>query len=263
MPSVVTEKPIKMQQSDLVSIITPSFNSAHFIEETIASVVQQTHQNWEMIVVDDASSDETPKLLQEIQQKEPRVKCHLLKTNAGPAVARNKAIELASGKYLAFLDADDIWFPFHLQNSIQTIKEKQIPFVFASYKRSNENLEFVYSDFVVPEKVSYTDILKSNSISCLTAFVDVGQLGKETMPLIKKRQDMGLWLKYLKKIPFAYGIQQPHAIYRIRDNSLSRNKKNLLSYQWEFYRNVENLNFFQSVYYMLWWMYLGYKKYKQ
>lgn len=262
MPFVAIEKPINMHQEDLVSIITPSYNSQDFIEETIASVVAQTHQNWEMIVVDDASSDNTPNLLKKISEKEPRLRFHFLSTNSGPAVARNKAIELAKGKYLAFLDADDIWFPFHLKNSIASIKEKKIPFVFASYKRSNEKLEFVHSDFIVPEKVTYSDILKTNSISCLTAFVDISQLGKEKMPLIKKRQDMGLWLTYLKKIPFAYGIQECHAIYRIRENSLSRDKKKLIAYQWEFYRNVENLNMLQSIYYMLWWMYLGYKKYK-
>jgi hypothetical protein len=95
-----------------------------------------------------------------------------------------------------------------------------------------------------------------------TAFIDVSQLGKEKMPNIKKRQDMGLWLVYLKKIPYAYGIQKCHAIYRIRENSLSRNKKGLISYQWEFYREVEKLSIFQSIYYMLCWMYYGYKKYK-
>jgi hypothetical protein len=134
--------------------------------------------------------------------------------------------------------------------------------VFSSYKRSNENLEFVYSDFIVPQKVTYTDILKSNSISCLTAFVDIKKLGKKKMPEIFKRQDMGLWLQYLKEIPYAYGIQEPKAIYRIRENSLSRNKKNLIKYQWQFYREVEKLPIFQSIYYMLQWMYRGFMKYR-
>ena len=134
--------------------------------------------------------------------------------------------------------------------------------MFSSYKRANEQLEFVYSDFIVPYKVSYTDILKSNSISCLTAFVDIKKLGKKYMPLIRKRQDMGLWLNYLKVIPFAHGIQKTQAIYRIRENSLSRKKSDLLKYQWQFYREVEKLNVFQSVYYMLHWMYRGFMKYR-
>ena len=105
-------------------------------------------------------------------------------------------------------------------------------------------------------------ILKTNSISCLTAFIDVSQLGKKNMPLIKKRQDMGLWLQYLKEIPYAYGIQETQAIYRIRKNSLSRNKFALLKYQWKFYYKHEKLGFFTSVYIMLCWMYNGYVKYR-
>lgn len=246
----------------LVSIITPSYNSEKFISETIQSVQNQTYQNWEMIIVDDCSTDRTVTIVNEILRNEPRIKFFSLSKNQGPAKARNIAIQNAQGNYMTFLDADDIWFTDFIQNSINTINQTGIPFVFSSYRRSNENLEFVYSDFIVPEKVSYEDILKTNSISCLTAFIDIKKLGKKTMPEIRKRQDMGLWLKYLKEIPFAYGIKEPKAIYRIRKNSLSRNKKNLLKYQWQFYRKVEELSFFQSVYYMLHWMYRGFIKYR-
>jgi glycosyltransferase involved in cell wall biosynthesis len=187
----------------LVSIITASYNASSYIEATIASVQKQSHQDWEMIITDDASTDETVSVIKNIQVKEPRVKLIELQENVGAAVARNYSIEAAKGKYLAFLDADDIWFDFHLKESIDACSQNQTGFVFASYKRSNEALDFVYSDFIVPEKVTYTDILKTNSISCLTAFVDIEKLGKKKMPEIKKRQDMGLWLKYLKEIPFA------------------------------------------------------------
>jgi teichuronic acid biosynthesis glycosyltransferase TuaG len=246
----------------LVSIITPSFNSAKFIAETIQSVKHQTYQNWEMIIVDDCSSDETESVVLSIIQNDNRIQFHKLSQNSGPAVARNTGIEKASGDYMTFIDADDIWFPTFIENNIKTIQETGIPFVFSSYKRANEQLEFVYSDFIVPHKVSYTDILKSNSISCLTAFLDIKKLGKKYMPLIRKRQDMGLWLNYLKVIPFAHGIQETQAIYRIRENSLSRKKSDLIKYQWQFYREVEELNVFQSAYYMLHWMYRGFMKYR-
>ena len=248
--------------NSLVSIITPSYNSAKFIAETIQSVQNQTHQNWEMIIVDDASSDETENIVLSIVQNDSRIQFHKLSQNSGPAVARNTAIEKASGDFMTFIDADDIWFPNFIENNIKTIQETAIPFVFSSYKRSNEQLEFVYSDFIVPHKVSYSDILKSNSISCLTAFVDIKKLGKKYMPLIRKRQDMGLWINYLKVIPFAYGIQETQAIYRIRENSLSRKKSDLIKYQWQFYTEVEKLNIFQSAYYMLHWMYRGFMKYR-
>lgn len=262
MPSKVTEKHTKNLPIELVSIITPCYNAQDFLAETIASVQRQSYPHWEMIIVDDASTDHSRELLQAQAAKEPRITVHLLKTNSGAAVARNKAIELAKGKYLAFLDADDVWLPFHLEKSIQTIQSKNIPFVFASCKRVNENNERIYTDFIVPQQVNYSDILKTNSIPCLTVVLDIHHLGKEKMPLIKKRQDMGLWLKYLKNIPYAYGHQECHAIYRIRKDSLSRNKIQLIGYQWEFYRKVENLSVFQSIYYLLCWMYFGYRKYK-
>ena len=246
----------------LVSIITPSYNAAKFIAETIQSVQNQTYQNWEMIIVDDGSSDETESVVRSIIPNDNRIQFHKLNQNSGPAVARNTAIDKASGDYITFIDADDIWFPTFIENSIKTIQETGIPFVFSSYKRANEQLEFVYTDFIVPHKVSYTDILKSNSISCLTAFLDIKKLGKKYMPLIRKRQDMGLWLNYLKVIPFAHGIQETQAIYRIRENSLSRKKSDLIKYQWQFYREVEKLTIFQSGYYMLHWMYRGFKKYR-
>lgn len=246
----------------LVSIITPAYNSAKFIAETIQSVQNQTHQNWEMLIVDDGSSDATAAIVLSFVAKDQRIQFYKLTQNSGPAVARNTAIQKATGDFLTFIDADDIWFPNFIENNIKTIQESGISFVFSSYKRSNENLEFVYSDFIVPQKVSYSDVLKSNSISCLTAFIDIKKLGKKYMPLIRKRQDMGLWLSYLKAIPCAYGIQETQAIYRIRENSLSRKKAALIKYQWQFYREVEKLNVFQASYYMLHWMYRGFMKYR-
>ncbi len=247
----------------LVSIITPTYNSENFIAETIASVMAQTVTDWEMIIIDDCSSDSTCDVISEYSSTDRRIKFLRLEKNSGPAVARNTGIALASGKYMTFLDADDIWFPNFIERSISTIKSEGIPFVFSSYRRSDEALNFVYSDFIVPNKVTYSDILKTNSISCLTAFIDIESLGKKTMPEVFKRQDMGLWLKYLKEIPYAYGIQEPQAIYRIRKNSLSRRKSDLLKYQWQFYRNVENLNLAQSCYYMTHWMWRGFMKYRR
>jgi len=246
----------------LVSIVTPSFNSEKFIAETIASVQNQTHKNWEMIIVDDCSKDKTVEIVEEIIKSDSRIKLIKLEKNSGPAIARNSGIQAVSGKFMTFLDADDIWFPDFIENSIKTIQQQGIHFVFSSYRRSDEALNFIYSDFIVPEKATYHDILKTNSISCLTAFIDIEVLGKKFMPEVFKRQDMGLWLKYLKEIPFAYGIKEPKAIYRIRKNSLSRKKSDLLKYQWQFYRNVESLNVFQSCYYMAHWMYRGFLKYR-
>lgn len=253
---------IKTFMRELVSIITPTYNSEKYIKETISSVQNQTYTNWELILIDDFSNDETTTIIKELQREDSRI--HLIEStvNSGPAISRNKGIAKVTGKYMTFLDADDIWFSDFIENSINTIKNTGIHFVFSSYKRSNEDLEFVYSDFIVPQKVTYYDILKSNSISCLTAFIDIEVLGKKFMPEVYKRQDMGLWLKYLKEIPYAHGILEPKAIYRIRENSLSRKKTDLIKYQWQFYRRVENLSIIDSSYYMVQWAVRGFMKYR-
>ena len=245
---------------ELVSIITPSYNSSKFIEETIASVQAQTYSHWEMLITDDGSTDNSFEIIKKICKKDSRIKLFSIK-NAGPAVARNNSIKHAKGKYIAFIDSDDLWMSEFLSTSIKFITKSE-GFVFSSYKRCNETtLKEQYKDFIVPENVTYMDILKTNSISCLTAFIDIEKLGKEFMPEVLYRQDMGLWLKYLKKINYAKGIKETLAIYRIRDNSHSRNKKKLLKPQWYFYRHVENLSLVTSVYLMIVWGYRGFKKY--
>ena len=245
---------------ELVSIITPSYNSSKFIEETIASVQAQTYSHWEMLITDDGSTDNSFEIIKKICKKDSRIKLFSIK-NAGPAVARNNSIKHAKGKYIAFIDSDDLWMSEFLSTSIKFITKSE-GFVFSSYKRCNETtLKEQYKDFIVPENVTYMDILKTNSISCLTAFIDIEKLGKEFMPEVLYRQDMGLWLKYLKKINYAKGIKETLAIYRIRDNSHSRNKKKLLKPQWYFYRHVENLSLVRSVYLMIVWGYRGFKKY--
>ena len=185
--------------NDLVSIITPCFNSEKFIVETVKSVQNQTYKNWELLITDDGSTDNSVKIIKELIELDDRIKIFTIE-NSGPAKARNNSIKKAKGKYLAFLDSDDIWFPKFIETSILKIKNTE-GFVFSSYQRVDENtLKPIYKDFIVPSKVSYTDILKTNSISCLTAFIDVDKLGKKFMPDVLYRQDMGLWLMYLKKI---------------------------------------------------------------
>ena len=244
----------------LISIITPNYNASKYIAATIESVQKQTYSNWELLIVDDCSSDNSVEIIKTFQKNDARIKLLELTQNAGPAIVRNEGIKQAQGNYLTFIDADDIWLPNFIEISLKKIKESE-GFVFASYHRFNEDLEPCYKDFIVPSKVNYADILKSNSISCLTAFIDINKLGKFYMPEVLYRQDMGLWLKYLKRIDVAIGIKQPLAIYRIRKKSHSRNKLNLLKHQWKFYRNVAQLSILESMYYFLCWMFFGVRKY--
>ncbi len=251
------KKPIN---SPLISIVTPCYNSAAYIEATVNSILNQTITDWELLLVDDGSTDDTVQIISQLAARDNRISFFQQPQNLGPATARNRGIEQARGNYLTFIDADDLWFPEFLERSFKAAQTHA--FVFSSYQRLDEYLQPYLSDFIVPEKVNYTDILKSNSISCLTAFVDISKLGKKYMPLIKKRQDMGLWLQYLEQIPYAYGIQKPLAIYRIRKGSLSRNKASLLKYQWQFYREFAKLSPLKSAYYMACWAYNGFVKYR-
>lgn len=245
-----------------VSIITPTYNSEKYIDETIQSVLNQTYTNWEIIIIDDFSSDNTSIIAKEYELKDSRIHFIQLLENSGSAIARNTGIEIATGDFLTFLDADDIWMHNFIEESLKTATKKNCPFVFSSYKRFDENLNPLLMDFIVPEKVTYKDILKSNPISCLTAFINIKELGKKYMPNIRKRQDFGLWLSYLKEIDCAKGIKEPLAIYRIRKASLSRNKSSLIKYQWMFYYKIEKLGFLKSIYYLINWMIRGYLKYR-
>ena len=244
----------------LVSIITACYNAADFIEETIRSVQNQTFTDWEWFIVDDFSNDESVSIIAEFAQNDARIKLLPLKKNAGAAKARNMGIALAKGKYMTFIDADDVWKPQFLAENIARIAQSE-GFMCASYEMYDATLNKKLGELIVPKYATYAAILKTNTISCLTAFIDISRLGKEFMPEIKYRQDMGLWLKYLKKINRVEGISERLAIYRIRKQSLSNNKANLLKHQWTFYRNVENLSILKSSYYFTIWMYYGSKKY--
>lgn len=246
---------------NLISIITPVHNSEKYIQDTIKSVQNQTYKNWELLLIDDYSSDNGVSIIEEIKSDDSRIKLILNKKKSGPAISRNKGIEAAKGDFITFLDADDIWFPHFLNESLHKCLDNKYEFVFASYHRLDESLEPYISDFIVPEKVNYKDLLKACPIPCLTAFIDIRRIGKYYMPIMSKRQDWGLWLAILKNVDFAYGIEEPLAAYRMRKDSVSRSKRKLIPYVWQIYREVEKLNVFKSSYYFMCWAFNGFKKY--
>jgi len=236
--------------NNLVSIITPSYNSSEYIAETIKSVMAQTYHNWEMIIVDDVSSDSSLYTIQKYRNKDSRIVLIELNENSGAAVARNTAIKAASGRYIAFLDADDIWLPHKLEKQIAFMQENNCPFSFSAYEKINESGELI-GKIGVPSRVTYHSLLKTCVIGCLTSIYDTSYFGKVNMPLIRKRQDFGLWLKLLKKVNFACGINDPLAQYRVHKNSISANKVSVAVYTWRLYRDVEKLNLFKASYYFL------------
>jgi glycosyltransferase involved in cell wall biosynthesis len=247
--------------NNIVSIITPSYNSEKFIKDTIGSVLSQTYKNWEMIIVDDVSLDNSNEIIEEYCKKDSRIKLIKLAKNSGPAVARNRAIQEAKGRYIAFLDADDLWMSEKLEKQIKFMTDNDLAFTYSSYGLIDEYGNDLGS-FRTKESITYYDMLKTCSVGCLTAIYDTNKIGKVYMPNILKRQDYGLWLKILKEIGSTKGILEPLATYRILENSVSSNKIKAASYQWKIYREVEELNIFQSIYYFIQYAYYGIRKYK-
>lgn len=229
-----------------VSIITPSYNTSKYIEATIKSVLDQDFESWEMIIVDDKSSDGSPEIIKPYSAKDSRIILIENKANAGAAISRNLAIQRSKGRFIAFLDSDDLWLPNKLSMQVNFMLENNFGFTYSAYDKINESGDQI-GQIQVPSKVSYDELLKTCSIGCLTAIYDTAVLGKVYMPIIDKRQDYGLWLSLLKKLSFAYGIQEVLAIYRVRNNSISSNKFIAAKYQWKIYREIEKLSLFSSV----------------
>lgn len=232
----------------LVSIITPSHNSSQFISESIQSIQHQSFDDWELIIVDDCSTDNSVEVIQPFIVVDSRIKLIQLSENSGAAVARNKGIEAATGRYIAFLDSDDLWLPNKLEKQLAFMQEYDYPFTFGAYNKIDEKGN-VFGHVGVPGKVTYADLLKMCSIGCLTAMYDTEYFGKIYMPLIRKRQDLGLWLRLLKKVDYAYGLNKTLGQYRVRIGSISANKTSAAKYTWRLYRDIEGLNLVKASYY--------------
>ena len=248
--------------SDLISIITPLFDSQDYIQETILSVQAQTYQNWEMIVIDDCSKDDGVTKVKKISKEDKRIKLIIQKEHSGPAHVRNISIGLAKGRYLAFLDSDDVWHKDKLDKQIKFMQNNEYAFTYTGYEKINEAGGAIGIVTPYRKQVSYYDLLKSNHIGCLTAMLDLKLLGEKVYaPIIRKRQDHGLWLKVLKRVDKAYCLNEILAQYRIRKGSLSTNKITNIKYQWKLYREIEELNIIKSLYYMAFYTYYGIRKF--
>ena len=230
---------------DVVSIIMPTYNSEQTVVESIQSVLSQTYKNWELIIVDDRSTDNTWQVIQTYADKYDNIRVYQNKENLGAGASRNFAIKKAKGRFIAFLDSDDLWTEDKLAEQIPFMLENNYPLTYTHYSRftSEEELSVV----TAPEYTTYKKLMYSNVIGCLTAVYDAQALGKRYMPLIRKRQDMGLWLDILKDTPKAYCLPKPLAKYRM-DSGMTANKFSVLSYQWKFYRDVVGLSLPRSLF---------------
>lgn len=225
-----------------VSIIMPSFNAAKFIAASIQSVIDQTYSNWELLITDDCSKDDTVKIVEQYLVKDNRIKLFSTGKNSGPACARNKSLENATGKYIAFLDSDDIWVSNKLEMQINFMKEKNIAFSFSSYSIMKEDGIQTGNTINVPKVIGYHGYLCNTIIGCLTVVIDREKTGNFMMPNIRSSQDMALWLLIMKRGFKAYGLQEPLAYYRLVSTSNTAKKWKAAKDVWKVYREMEHLN---------------------
>ena len=230
----------------LVTVITPSYNSSRFIKECVTSVIDQSYINWELIIVDDCSIDNSRDIILELSVKDERIKYIFLEKNVGVAEARNIAIRKAQGKYIAFLDSDDLWLSNKLEKQIAFMQEKQIAFSFTTYQIMSEDGSQLTNIIKAPKKMTYSSYLKNTIIGCLTVVIDVEKTGNIAMPNLRVSEDMALWLQLFKRGFFAYGLNEVLSKYRETSNSLSTNRFKAVKDVWKVYRTIEKLSFIYS-----------------
>ena len=237
-------------KKELVSIIVPVHNAEKYILDTISTVTNQTYKNWELLLIDDFSDDNSVNLIKKYEKKDDRIKLLLNKENLGAAITRNNGIKNASGRYICFLDADDLWNKEKLEKQLNFMKKNNCIFSFTGYEFTDENGIPSGKKVYVPQKINYKQALKNTTIWTSTVMFDMSKLKKDDiyMPNVKRGQDTATWWKVLKKIDYAYGINEILSFYRRSGKTLSSNKLIALKRTWNLYRNVENLNVFYSFY---------------
>ncbi len=240
----------------MVSIITPVYNVKEYIVETMESVRRQTLTDWELILVDDGSTDGSKELILDYIEKkqDQRIRLVELEQNMGAATARNYGVERAQGRYIAFLDSDDIWMEDKLEKQVEWMEKQGSAFSFTGYEFANHAGEPTGKVVRVPETITYKEALKNTTIFTSTVMFDTIKIAKEKIRMPKiKSEDTALWWTMLKEVGVAHGLGECKVIYRRVEGSLSANKLEALRRIWNLYRSHERLGLLQSMYYFCFW----------
>lgn len=242
--------------NETVSIIVPVYNAEKYILETIEHVVAQTYTDWEMLLVVDGCKDRSAQVIREYQEakQEGRLRIIVREENMGAARARNKGLQEATGRYIAYVDADDLWHPEKLSRQLQFLQEKQAAFVFTGYEFADEEGGGTGKVVHVPEELSYKDALKNTTIFTSTVLFDTEKIPRQLleMPEIKS-EDTALWWKVLRNGYTAYGLNENLVLYRRPGRSLSSNKLEAIRRIWNLYRRAEGLSVPYSLYNFCFW----------
>ncbi len=229
-----------------VSIITPVYNSGEYIYDTINSVLAQTYTNWEMIIVDDCSTDNTRQIAECFCKKDERIKLIKHTKNQGVATARNTALENASGEYIAFLDGDDLWSEKKLEKQVAFMEENGYVLTYTAYQKFSSDSKAKSKVIYVPSQMTVKEIYYNTAIACLTVMVNRQKVGDFRMPMLDHAEDQCTWQTILKKGYVAYGLNENLALYRVSAHSLTGNKMKSAQKQWKVYRNHHNFSFVKS-----------------
>jgi teichuronic acid biosynthesis glycosyltransferase TuaG len=224
----------------LVSVITPSWNVERLIGETIESVQAQTFRDWELLVADDCSTDQTAAVVGRYAASDPRIRLIRQPRNGGPALARQAAIDHAQGRFLAFLDSDDLWLPPKLERQLAFTERTRAPLSYTAFRRIDEEGLATGRLVNVPDSLTYEQLLKNTSIATLTALVDRERAGKVAMKN-EPYDDFCLWLSILRPGLVARGLNEDLARYRVRGHSVSSRPMRSAGWVWHIYRKVEKL----------------------
>lgn len=244
-----------------VSIITPCYNSSKFLEKTVQSVLNQKFTDWEWLITDDCSSDDSVEIIKNIN--DPRITLTIAKKNGGAGHARNLSLEKATGKFITFLDADDYWEPNFLEEMVSFMKREKAELAYSNYARCDENLNPKIADFEANQEVNFNNLLKTCRLSLLSSMYDSERVGKEFFPAGSKREDHVMWLNLLKKIPVGKPLPKTMAKYRMHANSISRKKTNIMKDQYLVYKDHMNFSTLKSWYYTANWAFNGFMKYSK
>lgn len=244
-----------------VSIITPSYNSAKFLEQTIESVISQNFTDWEWLITDDCSSDNSVEMIQKMN--DPRIQLTIAEKNGGAGHARNLSLEKATGRFITFLDADDFWEPNFLEEMVSFMKKENAELAYSNYARCDENLIPKIEDFKADKEVTFSNLLKTCRLSLLSSMYDSQRVGKEYFPEGSKREDHVMWLNLLKKIPVGKPLPKTMAKYRMHATSISRKKTNIMKDQYLVYKNYMEFSTLKSLYYTVNWAFNGFIKYSK
>lgn len=244
-----------------VSIITPVYNSSKFLKQTIGCVLNQTFTDFEWLITDDASSDDSVAILREC--KDPRIKLTFSETNGGAGHARNISLSNATGRYITFLDSDDFWEPNFLLEMVQFLKQEGAELAYSNYARCEENLTPILDDFKADKEVDFHSLLKTCRLSLLSSMYDSRRVGIEYFPNGSKREDHVMWLNLLKKIPTAKPLNKTMAKYRMHSKGISRRKSSIIKDQYLVYRDHMRFNTLKSGFYTAQWALNGFLKYSK